>query len=165
MNISKDKKYVMALDSGTTSNRCILFDRQGNIISMAQKEFTQIFPKPGWVEHDATEIWSTQLSVAVEAMSKIGATANDIASIGITNQRETTVIWDKNTGMPIYNAIVWQCRRTSDYCDEIRYLEDRIREKTGLIIDAYFLKVSVILDVNYFSVNFLEPTLRVGSIL
>lgn len=148
MNISKDKKYVMALDSGTTSNRCILFDRQGNIISMAQKEFTQIFPKPGWVEHDATEIWSTQLSVAVEAMSKIGATANDIASIGITNQRETTVIWDKNTGMPIYNAIVWQCRRTSDYCDEIRYLEDRIREKTGLIIDAYFsaTKVKWILD-------------------
>ncbi len=148
MNNSQDKKYVMALDSGTTSNRCILFDRQGNIISMAQKEFTQIFPKPGWVEHDATEIWSTQLSVAVEAMSKVGATANDIASIGITNQRETTIIWDKNTGMPIYNAIVWQCRRTSDYCDEIRYMEDKIRQKTGLMLDAYFsaTKVKWILD-------------------
>jgi len=110
------KQYVMALDAGTTSNRCILFDRHGNMCSVAQKEFTQIFPQPGWVEHDAREIWATQLGVAVEAMGKIGATAADIAAIGITNQRETTVVWDKHTGEPIYNAIVWQCRRTSEYC-------------------------------------------------
>ncbi len=144
----KDKKYVMSLDSGTTSNRCILFDRCGNIVSVAQKEFTQIFPKPGWVEHDAGEIWSTQLGVAVEAMSKVGATAKDISAIGITNQRETTIVWDKNTGVPVYNAIVWQCRRTSEYCDSIRAMEDTIKDKTGLIIDAYFsaTKVKWILD-------------------
>ena len=105
-------KYVMALDSGTTSNRCILFDESGRIRSVAQKEFIQHFPKPGWVEHDAGEIWSTQLSVAREAMNQIEATAEDIAAIGITNQRETTIVWDKNTGQPVYHAIVWQCRRT-----------------------------------------------------
>lgn len=105
-------KYVMAFDAGTTSNRCILFNEKGEICSVAQKEFTQYFPKPGWVEHDANEIWSTQLGVAVEAMSKIGASSEDIAAIGITNQRETTIVWDKNTGEPVYHAIVWQCRRT-----------------------------------------------------
>ena len=133
-------KYIMALDAGTTSNRCILFDHEGNICSMAQKEFRQIFPNPGWVEHDANEIWSTQLGVAVEAMSKIGATADDIAGIGITNQRETVIVWDKHTGEPVYHAIVWQCRRTSEYADELkaRGLEDMIRSKTGLMIDAYF---------------------------
>ena len=110
-------KYVMALDAGTTSNRCILFNEKGEICSVAQKEFTQYFPKPGWVEHDADEIWSTQLGVAVEAMSKIGATAKDIAAIGITNQRETVIVWDKKTGEPVYYAIVWQCRRTAEYCD------------------------------------------------
>lgn len=134
------KKYVMALDAGTTSNRCILFNERGEICSIAQKEFTQYFPKPGWVEHDANEIWSTQLGVAVEAMSKIGATAKDIAAIGITNQRETTIVWDKETGEPIYHAIVWQCRRTSEYCDSLidKGLAEKFREKTGLIIDAYF---------------------------
>ena len=143
-----DKKYVMALDAGTTSNRCILFDKNGNIVSMAQKEFTQIYPKPGWIEHDANEIWSTQLGVSVEAMSKIGATAGDIAAIGITNQRETTIIWDKDTGKPVYNAIVWQCRRTADYCEAIADRQDMIRSKTGLIIDAYFsaTKIKWILD-------------------
>ena len=134
------KKYVMALDAGTTSNRAILFDKKGQIVSSAQKEFPQIFPKPGWVEHDAAQIWSTQLGVCVEAMSKIGAGAQDIAAIGITNQRETTIVWDKNTGEPVYNAIVWQCRRTSEYCDKLteRGLADKIRAKTGLMIDAYF---------------------------
>lgn len=133
-------KYVMALDAGTTSNRCILFDRQGNMCSVAQKEFRQIYPQPGWVEHDPKEIWSTQLGVAVEAMGKVGAQASDIAAIGITNQRETTIVWDKETGEPVYNAIVWQCRRTSEYADSLkaRDLTDMIREKTGLIIDAYF---------------------------
>lgn len=133
-------KYVMALDAGTTSNRAILFNEKGQICSVAQKEFRQIFPKPGWVEHDANEIWSTQLGVCVEAMSKIGATAEDIAAIGITNQRETVVVWDKKTGEPVHNAIVWQCRRTSEYCDELvkKGLTDTFREKTGLIIDAYF---------------------------
>ncbi len=133
-------KYVMALDAGTTSSRCILFDKKGRICSMAQKEFTQYFPKPGWVEHDANEIWSTQLGVAVEAMTKIGASAEDIAAIGITNQRETTIVWDKNTGEPVYNAIVWQCRRTSGYCDSLREkgLSELYRNKTGLEIDAYF---------------------------
>ena len=113
-------KFVMALDAGTTSNRCILFDEQGNTCSVAQKEFNQYFPKPGWVEHDAGEIWSTQLGVAVEAMSKVGASASDIAAIGITNQRETTIVWDKFTGEPVYRAIVWQCRRTSAYCDSLK---------------------------------------------
>lgn len=143
-------KYVMALDAGTTSNRCILFDKSGKIISIAQKEFTQYFPQPGWVEHDADEIWSTQLGVAVEAMSKVGASAEDIAAIGITNQRETAIVWDKNTGEPVYHAIVWQCRRTSEYCDSLKEkgLTDQFREKTGLVIDAYFsgTKIKWILD-------------------
>ena len=143
-------KYVMALDAGTTSNRCILFNEKGQICSVAQKEFTQYFPKPGWVEHDADEIWSTQLGVAVEAMSKISADASDIAAIGITNQRETAIVWDKTTGEPIYHAIVWQCRRTAGYCDELkaRGLTDFFRDKTGLIIDAYFsgTKIKWILD-------------------
>lgn len=143
-------KYVMALDAGTTSNRCILFNEKGEMCSVAQKEFTQYFPKPGWVEHDANEIWSSQLGVAVEAMSKIGATAADIAAIGITNQRETTIVWDKYTGEPVYHAIVWQCRRTSQYCDVLKAkgLVDSFRLKTGLVIDAYFsgTKLKWILD-------------------
>ena len=140
----------MALDAGTTSNRCILFDEKGRICSKAQKEFPQYFPKPGWVEQDANEIWSTQLGVAVEAMSKIGATAGDIAAIGITNQRETAVVWDRETGEPVCRAIVWQCRRTSDYCDFLKEkgLTEVFREKTGLVIDAYFsaTKIKWILD-------------------
>ncbi len=143
-------KYIMALDAGTTSNRCILFNEKGEMCSVAQKEFTQYFPKPGWVEHDANEIWSSQLGVAVEAMAKLGIGADDIAAIGITNQRETTIVWDKNTGEPVYNAIVWQCRRTSEYCDTLKDkgLTDKFREKTGLIIDAYFsgTKLKWILD-------------------
>ena len=133
-------KYVMALDAGTTSNRCVLFDEAGNICSMTQKEFRQFFPNPGWVEHDANEIWSTQLGVAVEAMNRINAKASDIAAIGITNQRETAIVWNKETGEPIYNAIVWQCRRTLDIADELKAkgLEECYRKKTGLIIDAYF---------------------------
>ena len=143
-------KYVMALDAGTTSNRCILFNEKGEICSMAQKEFTQYFPQPGWVEHDANEIWSTQLGVAVEAMVKIGASAADIAAIGITNQRETTIVWDRNTGEPVCKAIVWQCRRTSEYCDSLKEkgLTEIFRQKTGLVIDAYFsgTKLKWILD-------------------
>lgn len=135
-----DHKYIMALDEGTTSCRCILFDRRGTIVSMAQKEFPQYYPQPGWVEHDAMEIWSTQIGVAQEALYKIDASWQDIAGIGITNQRESTVVWDKETGEPIYHAIVWQCRRTSQYCDSLkeRGLVDSFREKTGLVIDAYF---------------------------
>lgn len=143
-------KYVMALDQGTTSSRCILFNEKGLIVSVAQKEFTQIYPKAGWVEHNPMEIWSSQISVATEAMAKINAGAKDIAAIGITNQRETTVVWDKRTGMPVYNAIVWQCRRTADTCDELKEkgFDKVIREKTGLILDAYFsgTKVKWILD-------------------
>ena len=143
-------KYVMALDAGTTSNRCILFNEKGEMCSVAQREFTQYFPKPGWVEHDADEIWASMLGVAVEAMNMIGATAEDIAAIGITNQRETTIVWDKNTGEPIHHAIVWQCRRTSEYCDTLKEkgLTDKFREKTGLVIDAYFsgTKVKWLLD-------------------
>lgn len=133
-------KYIMALDAGTTSSRCILFNERGEMISVAQKEFTQYFPQPGWVEHDAMEIWSTQIGVAQEAMAKINATAKDIAAIGITNQRETTIVWDKKTGEPVYHAIVWQCRRTSEYCDSLKAkgLTDSFRQKTGLVIDAYF---------------------------
>ena len=133
-------KYIMALDAGTTSNRCILFNEAGEMCSVAQKEFTQYFPKPGWVEHDSNEIWSTQLEVAQKAMANINAAASDIAAIGITNQRETTIVWDKNTGEPIHHAIVWQCRRTSEYCDSLKEkgLVDKIRSKTGLVIDAYF---------------------------
>lgn len=133
-------KYIMALDAGTTSNRAILFDHDGKIVSVAQREFTQIYPQPGWVEHDANEIWSTMLGVAVETMAKAGVSAEDVAGIGITNQRETTIVWDKETGEPVYNAIVWQCRRTSDYSDSLKAkgLEETIRSKTGLVIDAYF---------------------------
>lgn len=140
----------MALDAGTTSNRCILFNEKGEICSMAQKEFTQYFPKPGWVEHDPGEIWSTQLAVARQAMNEIHASASDIAAIGITNQRETAIVWDKNTGKPVYNAIVWQCRRTSEYCDSLKEkgLTETFQKKTGLVIDAYFsgTKVKWILD-------------------
>ena len=133
-------KYIMALDAGTTSNRCILFDEKGQICSMAQKEFRQFFPNPGWVEHDANEIWSTQLGVAVDAMNMINAKAADIAAIGITNQRETAIVWNKETGEPVYNAIVWQCRRTSAIADALKAkgLQETYRQKTGLIIDAYF---------------------------
>ena len=132
--------YIMALDAGTTSNRCILFNRQGDICAMAQKEFTQYFPQPGWVEHNAQEIWSTMLGTAVEAMSQVDAKAENIAAIGITNQRETTVVWDRKTGEPVGRAIVWQCRRTADYCDALkaRGLTEMIRKKTGLVVDAYF---------------------------
>ncbi len=135
-----EKKYVMALDEGTSSVRCILFDREGQIRGMSQRSFEQIYPQPGWVEHDAMEIWAKQIGVAREAMEKIGARAEEIAAIGITDQRETTVVWDKETGLPICNAIVWQCRRTSDYCDELKAAgySDMIKEKTGLLIDAYF---------------------------
>lgn len=143
-------KYIMALDAGTTSNRCILFNEKGGMCSVAQREFTQYFPKPGWVEHDADEIWSSMLGVAVEAMSRINAGAEDIAAIGITNQRETAIVWDRNTGQPVGHAIVWQCRRTSQYCDSLKEkgLEEMFREKTGLVIDAYFsaTKVKWILD-------------------
>ena len=143
-------KYVMALDAGTTSNRCILFNEKGEMCSVAQKEFTQYFPQSGWVEHDANEIWASQYSVAVEAMAKINAKASYIAAIGITNQRETTIVWDKNTGEPVYHAIVWQCRRTSEYCDSLKEkgLADKFRAKTGLVIDAYFsgTKIKWILD-------------------
>ena len=133
-------KYIMALDAGTTSNRCILFNEKGEMCSVAQKEFTQFFPKPGWVEHDAEEIWATQLEVAKEAMANIQATAADICAIGITNQRETTIVWDKNTGEPVYHAIVWQCRRTAEYADSLKEkgLTETFRKKTGLVIDAYF---------------------------
>lgn len=135
-----NQKYVMALDQGTTSARCILYDRKGKQISVAQKEFAQIFPREGWVEHDPMDIWSTQISVAQEAMLKINATYENIDSIGITNQRETTVVWDKETGKPVYNAIVWQCRRTASFCDELKAqgLSDAFRKKTGLLIDPYF---------------------------
>jgi glycerol kinase len=144
------KRYVMALDQGTTSSRCIIFDKQGKMKSVAQKEFTQVYPKPGWVEHDPMEIWSSQISVATEAMAKLKISANQIASIGITNQRETTIVWNKQTGIPIYNAIVWQCRRTSDRIEELKKkgMEPYIKEKTGLIPDAYFsgTKIEWILD-------------------
>ncbi|MBU3112166.1 glycerol kinase GlpK [Clostridium lacusfryxellense] len=143
-------KYIMALDQGTTSSRCILFNEKGLIVTSAQKEFTQIFPKAAWVEHDPMEIWSSQISVATEAMAKVNAKASDIAAIGITNQRETTVVWDKRTGVPVYNAIVWQCRRTAEYCDELleKGFDKVVRSKTGLILDAYFsgTKVKWILD-------------------
>ena len=143
-------KYILALDQGTTSSRAVVFDKKGNIVSVAQKEFTQIFPKPGWVEHDATEIWSTQAGMAAEAMTKKGIEGSDIAAIGITNQRETAVVWDRKTGEPIYNAIVWQDKRTADFCDALKKAgkADLIREKTGLVIDSYFsaTKVKWILD-------------------
>ena len=133
-------KYVLALDAGTSSSRAILFDNGGRIVSVSQREFRQIYPRPGWVEHDPLEIWETQLAVAREALAKAGADAADVAAVGITNQRETTVVWNRETGKPVYNAIVWQCRRTSEYCDGLksRGLADTIREKTGLVPDAYF---------------------------
>ncbi|MEA4815691.1 MAG: glycerol kinase GlpK [Lachnospiraceae bacterium] len=133
-------KYILALDSGTTSNRSIIFDKKGKIVSMAQKEFRQIFPFPGWVEHNPEEIWETQVLVAKEAIEKAGLSSENIAAIGITNQRETTIVWDKNTGKPIYNAIVWQCRRTAKCCDLLKEkgLSESFRNKTGLVIDAYF---------------------------
>ena len=133
-------KYLVAIDQGTTSSRAVVFDKQGNIIQMAQKEFSQIFPKQGWVEHDPMEIYSTQLGVLAETKARAGITAGDIAAIGITNQRETTIVWDKTTGRPVHNAIVWQCRRTADYCDSLKAkgFDKTILEKTGLIVDAYF---------------------------
>lgn len=144
------EKYVMALDAGTTSNRCILFNKKGEICSVAQREFPQYYPHPGWVEHDGNQIWATQISVAVEAMQKINADPSQIVSIGITNQRETTLVWDKETGEPVYHAIVWQCRRTAEYCDTLKDqgYSDMIREKTGLLIDPYFsgTKLKWILD-------------------
>jgi glycerol kinase len=143
-------RYVIALDQGTTSSRCILFNEEGTICSVAQKEFTQIYPQPGWVEHDPMEIWSSQFSVTMEAMGKIGAHYSDIAAIGITNQRETTILWDRETGEPVYNAIVWQCRRTSDEIEQLKAdgMEEMIIERTGLIPDAYFSgsKIAWILD-------------------
>ena len=143
-------KYIMSLDQGTTSSRCILFNKEGLIKSSAQKEFTQIYPNAGWVEHSPIEIWSSQFSVAIEAMAKVGAEASDIAAIGITNQRETTIVWDKRTGLPVYNAIVWQCRRTANMCDDLKAkgFDNIVKEKTGLILDAYFsgTKVKWILD-------------------
>ena len=146
----KMKKYIMAMDQGTTSSRCMIYDRGGNIVSSAQKEFMQIYPKPGWVEHDPMEIWSTQIGVAQEALHRIDLTYENIEAIGITNQRETTVVWNKNTGEPVYNAIVWQCRRTAGMCDALkdRGLSEMFKEKTGLPIDAYFsaTKIKWILD-------------------
>lgn len=143
-------KYIMALDQGTTSSRCILFDKKGNMCSVAQKEYRQYYPKPGWVEHDPKEIWSSQISVATEAMSKIGVDAEDIHAIGITNQRETTIVWDKKTGEPVYPAIVWQCRRTADMIEKMEKdgMSELVRKKTGLIPDAYFsgTKLKWILD-------------------
>jgi len=145
------EQFILALDQGTTSSRAIVFDRKGEIVSTAQKEFRQIYPKAGWVEHDGNEIWSSQAGVAAEAITKIGLNGTNIAAIGITNQRETTLIWDRETGKPVYNAIVWQDRRTSDFCDQLKNQDGmiaKIKEKTGLIIDAYFsaTKIKWILD-------------------
>ena len=144
------KKYIMALDQGTTSSRCIIFDKEGGIVSLVQREFPQIFPQEGWVEHDPMTIWSTQIAACTEALMKIGGSWDDVSGIGITNQRETVVVWDRQTGMPIYNAIVWQCRRTADYCEKLKSkgLSDIIRSKTGLLLDPYFSasKVAWILD-------------------
>ena len=145
-----EKKYIMAMDQGTTSCRAILFDKNGKICSMAQKEFPQYYPRPGWVEHDPMEIWSSQLSVSTEAMSRIRVSAEEIAAIGITNQRETTIVWDKHTGNPVCPAIVWQCRRTADMIEELREkgFDTVLKERTGLVPDAYFsaTKVKWILD-------------------
>lgn len=144
------KKYILALDQGTTSSRAIIFDHESNVVGIAQSEFPQIYPKPGWVEHDAMEIWGTQSGVARQVLDKTGITPEEIAAMGITNQRETTVVWDRETGKPIYNAIVWQCRRTASYCDELKETgwAEKIKEKTGLIVDAYFsgTKIKWILD-------------------
>lgn len=145
-----EKKYIMALDQGTTSSRAIIFDKDQNIVATAQKEFTQYYPHEGWVEHDAMEIYSSQYGVMVEAIVKSGINPEEIAGIGITNQRETTILWDKNTGRPVYNAIVWQCRRTADICDDLvaKGLDKYIKESTGLVVDAYFsaTKIKWILD-------------------
>ena len=150
MEASTTSKYILALDQGTSSSRAIVFDHEGNICSVAQMEFTQYFPKPGWVEHNPMEIWSSEAAVIAEAITKLGINGKSLAAIGITNQRETTIVWDAETGAPVYNAIVWQDRRTSAFCDELkaRGLVDKIREKTGLIIDAYFsgTKIKWILD-------------------
>lgn len=147
---NSDEQYILSMDQGTTSSRCILFNKKGEIVSMAQKEFKQIYPKAGWVEHDPMEIWSTQLGMVHEALYKINATYRNVKAIGITNQRETTVVWDKNTGEPVYNALVWQCRRTAQYCDSLKEkgYEESFRKKTGLLIDAYFsgTKIKWILD-------------------
>ena len=148
--MDNQKKYIIALDQGTTSSRAIIFDKNLNIIEKAQKEFTQIFPQPGWVEHNPMEIWASQRSVLTEVIAQSGISLKDVAAIGITNQRETVIVWDKNTGEPVYNAIVWQCRRTAEICEELksRGLEDYVKKNTGLIIDAYFsgTKVKWILD-------------------
>jgi len=145
-----DKRYIMALDQGTTSSRAILFDHDGKIKGVAQKEFTQLFPKPAWVEHDANEIWLSILSVMSDVLKDTGVSPKEVASIGITNQRETTVVWEKDSGRPIYNAIVWQSRQTMDICDELKAAghEKTFRDKTGLVVDAYFsgTKVKWILD-------------------
>ena len=149
--ITREKKYIVALDQGTTSSRAVLFDRNANIIDIAQREFTQIYPKPGWVEHDPMEIWATQSSVLTEVLAKTDVHPDEVAAIGITNQRETTIVWEKETGKPVYNAIVWQCRRTADYCTGLKQNEEMvryIRENTGLVVDPYFsgTKVKWILD-------------------
>lgn len=148
-NVIMDK-YILALDQGTTTSRCVVYDHNSNVVSVAQKEFKQYFPKDGWVEHDAIEIWSTQMSVAQEAMLNANLTYDKIAAIGITNQRETTIVWDKKTGQPVYNAIVWQCRRTAKYCEDLNKqgYSELIRKKTGLLIDGYFsgTKIKWILD-------------------
>ncbi|MBP3780713.1 MAG: glycerol kinase, partial [Selenomonas sp.] len=144
------KNYVMALDAGTTSNRAIIFDKNSKIVGVSQKEFTQYFPEPGWVEHDADEIWSSMTTVMKEALEQSGLVASDIAAIGITNQRETAVVWDKNTGRPVYNAIVWQSRQTAPIAEDLKKkgLVDEVKDKTGLLIDAYFsaTKIKWILD-------------------
>ena len=135
-----NKKYILSLDQGTTSSRAVLIDKNGNIAASAQKEFRQIFPQPGWVEHDPFDIKKSQLEVAKLAMAKVGANSSDIAGIGVTNQRETTIVWDRETGKPLYHAIVWQDRRTADFCNELRKanLSEIIQQKTGLVLDAYF---------------------------
>ena len=149
-NIYGSKKYIIALDQGTTSSRAVIFNKNTDIISSAQREYTQIYPQPGWVEHNPMEIWATQRSVLTEVIAASGISLKDVAAIGITNQRETTIVWDKNTGEPVYNAIVWQCRRTADICEKLKEkgLEEYIKENTGLIIDAYFsgTKLKWILD-------------------
>src|SRR4030042_4216925 len=149
-SVNMTKKYILALDQGTTSSRAILYDHEGKVVKITQKEFTQIYPKAGWVEHDPMEIWGSQSGVASELLATTGISAEEIAAIGITNQRETTIVWERQTGKPIYNAIVWQCRRTSEICDKLKAkgLEPLIRENTGLVIDAYFsgTKVKWILD-------------------
>ena len=134
------EQYILALDQGTTSSRAIVFNKKGAIVSTAQKEFRQIYPKPGWVEHDAQEIWSTQAGTAAEAVASAGINGKALSGIGITNQRETTVVWDRESGQPIYNAIVWQDRRTSDYCDQLKAdgHAEMIQDKTGLVVDSYF---------------------------